>query len=250
VELHTNLNANAQPGDTFSSPITVYDTLGGSHVLTFTYTNTGTSAWSYQITVPAADVGQTGAAVSVATGSLTFDTSGQLTSPSADVTGIQIKNFADGAADLSFDWKLFDGGSTLTQLAAQSNTSATSQDGNSSGSLLNFSIGSDGLITGAFSNGRTSVLGQLAVASFANPQGLSRIGNNDFTSTLSSGQAAIGTPGTSGRGTLAGGALELSNVDIAKEFSKLIVAQRSFEANARTVTTFDQITQDTIDLKR
>lgn len=250
VETHTNLNANAQVGDTFSSPITVYDTLGGSHVLTFTYTNTGTSAWTYKITIPAADVGATGAPVSVSNGTLAFDTSGQLTTPSANVTGIPITGFADGAANLSFTWKLFDGGSTLTQLAAQSNTSATTQDGNSSGTLLNFSIGSDGLITGAFSNGRTSLLGQVAVASFANPQGLSRVGGNDFTSTLASGQAAIGTPGTSGRGTLAGGALELSNVDIAQEFSKLIVAQRSFEANARTVTTFDQITQDTIDLKR
>ena len=250
VEIHSNLDANANVGDTFSSPITVYDTLGGGHVLTFTYTKTGTSAWNYQITIPAADVGQTGNPVSVGNGSLAFDTSGQLTTPSSDVTGIPITGLANGAANLTFSWKLFDGGSTLTQLSTPSNTSATTQDGNSSGSLVNFSIGSDGLVSGAFSNGRTAVLGQVAVASFANPQGLSRDGHNDFDATLASGQAAIGAPGNGGRGTLAGGALELSNVDIAQEFSKLIVAQRSFQANARTVTTFDEITQDTINLKR
>jgi len=106
------------------------------------------------------------------------------------------------------------------------------------------------MITGTFSNGKTAVMGQLVLANFANTQGLVRSGQNDFTATLSSGQAVIGSPGTGGRGTLSGGALELSNVDIAKEFASLIVAQRGFQANARAVTTFDEITQDTINLKR
>ena len=115
---------------------------------------------------------------------------------------------------------------------------------------MKFNIGSDGTITGAFSNGKTAILGQLATATFANNQGLLRTGNNGYSETLASGQAVVGAPGTSGRGTLSGGALELSNVDIAKEFAALIVAQRSFQANARVVTTFDQITQDTINLKQ
>ena len=116
--------------------------------------------------------------------------------------------------------------------------------------MTKFAIGSDGMITGTFSKGKTAVMGQLVLANFANTQGLVRSGQNDFTATLSSGQAVIGSPGTGGRGTLSGGALELSNVDIAKEFASLIVAQRGFQANARAVTTFDEITQDTINLKR
>jgi flagellar hook protein FlgE len=116
--------------------------------------------------------------------------------------------------------------------------------------LQKFVIGSDGMVTGVFDNGRTAVLGQLALATFANQQGLMRQGQNSFQETLASGQAVVGAPGTGGRGTLADGALELSNVDISKEFAAMIVAQRGFQANARAVTTYDEITQDSIKLKR
>ena len=115
---------------------------------------------------------------------------------------------------------------------------------------MNFTINSDGTITGSFSNGKTQTLGQVALATFSNDEGLQREGNTDFSPTLASGQAVVGAPGTGGRGTLSGGALELSNVDIATEFANLIVAQRGFEADAKAVTTFDQITQDTIALKQ
>src|SRR5581483_7384612 len=113
-----------------------------------------------------------------------------------------------------------------------------------------FSIGSDGTITGSFSNGKTQALGQLALATFSNNDGLQLDGDTDFSPTLASGQAVVGVPGAGGRGTVSGGALEMSNVDIATEFSNLIVAQRGFEADAKAVTTFDQITQDTIALKQ
>jgi flagellar hook protein FlgE len=251
VQMRTNLDASSQASDTFPATITVYDSLGGEHVLTFNFTKSGSNAWNYAITIPAADLGQTGNPVSVKTGALQFDSNGNLTTPAADVSGITISGFADGASNLSFTWKLYDGtAGLLTQVASASSTSSTQQDGSGSGALSDFSIGSDGMITGTFSNGKTQVLGQLALATFANVQGLLRTGQNCFSSTLASGQAVIGAPGTGGRGTLAGGALELSNVDIAKEFSALIVAQRGFEANARAITTFDEITQDTINLKR
>jgi flagellar hook protein FlgE len=123
------------------------------------------------------------------------------------------------------------------------------QDGYGSGALNDYTIGSDGTIMGSFSNGRTAALGQIALANFANTQGLERVGNNDFSATLASGAAVVGAPGTSGLGTVSGGSLELSNVDIATQFSALIVAQRDYEANARTITTFDQVMQDTINLK-
>jgi len=111
-------------------------------------------------------------------------------------------------------------------------------------------IGSDGVIEGTFSNNKSMALGRLVLANFPNLQGLVREGNNLYKPSLASGAPAIGAPGTGGRGSLSGGALELSNVDIANEFSRLIVAQRGFEANARTITTFDEIMQDTINLKR
>jgi len=250
VQLTTNLNASANVGDTFSTPVTVYDSLGASHVLTFNFTNTGAGAWSYNVTIPAADVGMAGNPVTVTAGNLGFNSSGNLTMPATNVTGT-VTGLADGAANLNFTWQLYNNGAgLLTQVAAPSSTSSTNQNGAGSGSLVDFSIGSDGTITGSFSNGKTQALGQLALASFANDQGLQLDGNTDFSPTLASGQAVIGAPGTGGRGTLSGGALELSNVDIATEFSNLIVAQRGFEADAKAVTTFDQITQDTIALKQ
>ena len=256
VQLTTNLNAAAQAGDAFSTPITVYDSLGASHVLTVTYTNTGPGAWNYAITIPAADVGGTGNPVVVNSGALAFDSYGNLTTPAADVTGITIgppntAALADGAAPLTFTWQLYaNAAALLTQVAAPSSTSSAHQNGSGSGSLVSFSIGSDGIITGSFSNGKTQALGQVALATFANNDGLQLQGNTDFAPTLASGQAVVGAPGAGGRGTLSGGALELSNVDIATEFANLIVAQRGFEANAKAVTTFDQITQDTIALKQ
>jgi flagellar hook protein FlgE len=185
------------------------------------------------------------------TGTLAFDGNGALTSPTADITPINITGFVDGAKDSAFTWKLFDSAKNglLTQMAATSSTASTSQDGGSSGALDKFTIGSDGTITGAFSNGKTAVLGQIALASFSDEQGLTRTGSNDFSPTLASGQPVVGSPGNGGRGTLSGGALEQSNVDIAQEFASLIIAQRGYEANARCVTTFDQVAQDTIALK-
>jgi flagellar hook protein FlgE len=251
LQIRANLDATAQSGSGFPATVTVYDSLGASHVLTFNFTKTGSNAWNYSITIPAADVGGAGAPTVIGTGNLVFDASGNLTMPAANVTGLSITGLADGAANLNFTWNLYDNGAgLLTQMAAASSTSSTQQNGTSSGSLQKFAIGSDGMVTGNFSNGKTAILGQLVLATFANQQGLLRTGQNGFQATLASGQAVVGAPGTGGRGTLSGGALELSNVDISKEFASMIVAQRGFQANARAVTTFDEITQETINLKR
>jgi flagellar hook protein FlgE len=192
-----------------------------------------------------------GTASTIGTTILAFDSNGKLTSPTGNVSGITASGLADGAASLNLQWNLFDGNKAplISQLAAASTTSSTLQNGYGSGSLTDYNINSDGIIMGSFSNGRTAALGQIALANFANGQGLQREGENNFSSTLASGAPVIGVPGAGGRGTVSGGSLELSNVDIAKEFSSLIVAQRGYEANARTITTFDQIMQDTINLK-
>lgn len=251
LQIRANLDATAQSGSSFPATVTVYDSLGASHVLTFSFTKTGSNAWNYSITIPAAEVGGAGAPTVIGTGNLVFDASGNLTTPAANVTGLGITGLADGAANLNFTWNLYDNGAgLLTQVAATSSTSSTQQNGTGSGSLQKFAIGSDGMVTGNFSNGKTAILGQLVLGTFANQQGLLRTGQNGFQATLASGEAVVGAPGTGGRGTLSGGALELSNVDIAKEFASMIVAQRGFQANARAVTTFDEITQETINLKR
>ena len=251
VQMTTNLNADATAKDSFTTPITVNDSLGGSHVLKFQFAKTGAGTWTYSITIPAADVGKTGADVVVQSGALAFDSAGKLTSPTASLSGITISGFADGAANLLFNWNLYDATGTglLTQQSSASNTSSTSQNGFGSGDLTDFSIGSDGLIQGTFSNGKTMVLGQLALANFGNEQGLRRDGHNNYSATLASGSSVIGVPGSGGRGTLTGGALEASNVDIATEFSAMITAERDYQANARAITTFDEIAQETINLK-
>jgi flagellar hook protein FlgE len=138
---------------------------------------------------------------------------------------------------------------TLTQVAQPSATSGTVQNGYGSGTLQKFTIDSDGIVQGSFSNGQTQAIAQIALANFANNQGLQRLGGNAYASTLASGAAVVGTANTGGRGAISGGGLELSNVDISQEFTQLIVTQRGFQANARVVTTFDQITQETINLK-
>ncbi|HUO25933.1 MAG TPA: flagellar hook protein FlgE [Candidatus Aquilonibacter sp.] len=250
AQLSLNLDSGTAAAGTFSTPLTVYDSLGAAHVLTFTFTNTGPGAWNYSITIPAADVGQTGNPVTVKTGTLTFNGSGQLTAPTGNVTGINVAGLADGANTLTFNWDLYDanGNGLLTQEAAASSTSSTQQDGYPSGSLSSYTINSDGTIEGTFSNGQTQALGQILLANFPNEEGLVRNGKNEFLSSLASGAPIIGAPGTGGRGTLSGGSLEQSNVDISTQFAQLILAQSGYEANAKVVTTLDTVTQATINL--
>ena len=252
LQMTTNLDAGAATGSLFSTPLSVYDSLGVSHILTFQFTKTGPNNWSYNATIPAAELGGTGPAVSVATGNITFDGNGKLTSPAAAITGITVAGLADGASDINLTWNLYDKNNNplLTQVASASTTATTFQDGYATGTLLNFNVGSDGVISGTFTNGKTSPVAQITLARFANQQGLQREGSNNYIASLASGDAVVGIPGDGGRGKLTGGALEQSNVDIATEFSKMIVAQRGFQANAKVVTTFDEITQDTINLRR
>jgi len=310
VQLTTNLDAATLSGDApLSTPVTVYDSLGTAHVLTFNFSKVAAGSWNCSITIPNADltpapawaastpysVGQTispspanghsyqctvagtsgatppgswptdgstftdgtvtwqdmGTQTALSTVALAFDSSGKLITPSGNVGGITASGLADGAANLTFQWNLYNaaGLPLLTQVAGPSTTASTLQDGYGSGTLTDYSIGSDGTIMGDFSNGRTAALGQLALANFANTQGLARVGDSNFSATLASGAAVVGAPGTGGLGTVSGGSLELSNVDIATEFSALIVAQRDYEANARTITTFDRVMEDTINLK-
>ncbi len=135
-------------------------------------------------------------------------------------------------------------------MAATSAASSTLQNGYPSGTLSSYSIDNTGTIQGSFTNGQTVAIAQIALATFSNLQGLQRNGSNEFLPSLSSGVANIGVANSAGRGSITGGSLEESNADIATEFSQLILAERGYEANAKAITTFDQVTQDAINLKQ
>ena len=247
--LTANLNAGATTGTTFSTPVQVYDSLGQTHQLTMSFTKTAANTWSYTASLPAGDY--TGAAANT-TGTLTFDSSGNLVSPTGTLAGISFPGLPNGASDLSFNWNLDDasGNPTISQTTAASAGSASNQDGFTSGVYTGFGVDSSGIITATYSNDQSQVVGQVAVATVANDQGLVVTGNNNYMTTAASGQANIGVAGTGSRGTITDSALELSNVDISSEFADLIVAQRAFEANSKTVTTFDTVTQDTLSMIR
>jgi flagellar hook protein FlgE len=164
---------------------------------------------------------------------------------------IGFAGLTDGARDLGFTWNLYSGANpTITQATAASSNGPQFQDGFASGTYQSFTVDSDGVITAAFSNGHKSVVGQVAVARVTNMQGLVMTGHNNFATTAASGVASIGVAGTGGRATIEDSALEQSNVDISTEFADLIVAQRSFEANSKTITAFDSVTQATIGMIR
>jgi flagellar hook protein FlgE len=255
VEMNLNAAATvysaADTSSDFSTPVTVYDSQGNSHVVTLDFQKTGENAWNYNVSVPGADVGSTNASVSVATGSLTFDSNGELDVSNTSPVTITIPGLSDGASDLSLSWNLFNGAaSEITQFAQPSAQSATSQNGSAAAELVNVGLANGGTVLAQYSNGNQVTVGQVAVASIRNPSTLIAMGNNNFQLSSLTASPSIGTPGTGGRGDITGGSLEASTVDIATEFTNLIIYQRSYEANARMVTTLDQLSQDTIALKQ
>ena len=246
-----NLNAGAVVGTTYPASVTTYDSLGQTHLATVTFTKTAANTWSYSAAIPAADY--TGTATNT-TGTLTFNSSGELVTPAANVAGITFPTLTDGAANLTFNLNLYPAtvgsASTITQSTAPSQTNANAQDGFASGIYQQFSVDPYGVLSASFSNGQIEAVGQVAVATVADPQALVITGDNNYINTNSSGQVIDGVASTGSRGTITDDSLELSNVDISTEFANLIVAQRAFEANAKTVTTFDTVTQDTIAIIR
>lgn len=257
VSASMNLDASATVGAsdaTFSTPVTVYDSLGTSHVLTLTFTETSGGTWNYSVSIPGQDLtsGTAGTPTVLTTGTLTFDQNGNLLTPPASAGPIAVTatGLSDGAADLNLNWNLYDsnGNPLITQFAQNSAVSSVTQNGQAAANLVNVGIGNGGQILANYSNGQQAVVGQLALASIVNPSSLVAVGNNNYQASSLTAQPAIGVPDTGGRGQIEGGELESSNVDIATEFTNLIVYQRSYEANAKVVNTADQLSQDTINL--
>lgn len=240
------------PPGTFSTSMEVYDSLGRSHVVSVQFTKTATAnQWDYAMTVPDSDL-QTPPFTPV-TGSITFDAQGRVTTPTAadPMPVIALTGLADGAADMSITWNLYDGATPrLTQFAQPSAVAANSQDGAPAAQLIRVGIGDGGKILAQYSNGQQVSVGQLAMTSIRNPESMIAVGNNNFQVSARTALPAVGLPGTGGRGQIMGGAVEFSTVDIAREFTNLIVLQRGYQANARVVTAVDEISQETINLKR
>ena len=259
MSIDMNLNAAATvggPDATFTTPITVYDSLGDSHVLTMTFTETAANTWTYAVTIPGADVtaGTAGTpyAIPSATGTLTFDSSGNLLTPAttANPIAIKITGLTDKAADMTVNWSVYnpDGTPNITQFATPTAVATETQDGQAAAQLTHISMSNGGEILAQFSNGQQLAVAQLALASIRNPNSMTSVGDNNFEVSAQTAIPAVGTPNTGGRGNILAGSLESSTVDIAQEFTNLITFQRSYEASAKVITTTDTLTQDTINL--
>ena len=215
----SNLNAGAAVGTTYPTSVTIYDSLGQTHLATVTFTKTAANTWGYSIGIPGSDY--TGTAANT-TGSLTFNSSGQLTAPTGNVPGVTFPGMADGAADLNFSFALYNGAGTptITQTIAASQTNASPQDGFPSGIYQGFSVDASGTMTAQFSNGQSETVGQVAVATVANPEALTVVGSNNYLTTAASGQIIAGVAGTGSRGTItdsAPGAVERGHLDRVRE---------------------------------
>jgi flagellar hook protein FlgE len=251
----TNLQAGSAAGTTFSTPVAVVDSLGETQNLTITYTAGATpNTWNYTVTLPGSATGGT-AATTLTSGTMTFDSSGNLqsTTPASTggvIGGLDITGLADGAAPMSLSWNLNNaaGAPMVTQQDSASATTATDVNGYTSGTLTGFSVLANGTVEGTFSNNQTMALGQVAVANFANPEGLTQGSNGTFQASVASGSAVVGEAGVGGNGSITGDAVEQSNVNLSTEFANMIVAQQSYEANAKALTTLNQVSQATIQM--
>ena len=253
----SNLDNTAAVGSTFTASLQLFDSVGAPHVATITYTNTAPGAWDFTITVPGQDVtgGTPGTPSTIATGSVGFDANGALATvngaPAADVT-ITGPAWSNGAAPTNITWDLVDpnGVGMLTGFAATSATSSIAQNGSPSATIDGISINSAGELVATLGAGNAVIVAQLALANFNNPQGLMKLGSNLYGESAAAGQPNVGAAGTGGRGTLIGASLEQSNVDIATEFTQMILAQRGYQASSKSITVADELLVDTLNLKR
>jgi flagellar hook protein FlgE len=246
-----NLDYSVADGSNFVSTFNVLDSVGATHTMTMTFTKNFAGApgrWDWAVSE--ADTAITG--LTTATGSVVFNTSGGIASGASQAVGLV---YGAGAGvttpqSITLDFGTASNTNPVTGVASPSTVTLSSQDGVQSGTLQSFAIGLDGAITAFYSNGKSLTVDTVQLASFANSAGLIKIGSNQFRESATSGTAAIGNPGTGGRGTLVAGALEMSNTDLAQEFSSMIIAERGFQANARTISTANSMLEELVNLKR
>jgi flagellar hook protein FlgE len=279
----TDFQLSDPPGTSnFSTSMTVFDSLGNSHLLTTYFTRIGDNTWNYNVAASVNDVvtanydssniDTTLGIVRVGSGTVTFNTNGTLDRESTIVhydTGTPAGTSGTTAGELQIDFTgatpdqlivmnygtsvTTDGGAGLdgtTQFGSTSALVQLTQDGFAAGTLQAFSVDSNGTISGRFSNGQLRTLAQVVLARFPDPIGLTRTGKNTFAQSGTSGQPVTGTPDSAGLGRVLSNSLELSNVDLGESFIEMIAAQRGFQANSRVITTSDEILQELVNLKR
>ncbi len=240
----------------FSTQITVYDSQGDAHELTAYFVKTADNTWEVHYVYE--DPANPGQLLDAGTQTLTFGTSGELVDDgSATPISFNFGTAVVSPQDITFNYGTGTGetppGTGLdgtTQFASEFAVLNLSQDGYPAGSLQNVNIEQDGTITGIFTNGQTRVIGQVALAKFAAPTELTKLGGNLYAESFNSGQPIIGPASTGGLGRVLSNTLELSNVDLAEEFIRMITAQRGFQANSRIITTSDELLQELVNLKR
>lgn len=254
VSYSGNLNSNSLSTDTWSTTVKIYDAQGNASDLTLTFKNhqsytsatapaaapNAVSSFDWTATIGSTTVGQ-----SSGTGNspVYFDSTGTIQTTGSTGT---IAVPAPGGTTNTVTVDL----GKLNSVAQSSSVGASSQNGFAAGSLTSYSIGSDGVIAGSFSNGLNRKIGQIALSTFTNPNGLTKSGSNLYAVSQNSGAASAGTPSDQGKGAISAGYLEQSNVDMSTELTSLIVAQRAFQANTKIITTVDEMLQDLVNIKR
>ena len=248
-----NLNSDAAVGDTFTSSITAFDSLGSEAVMDVNFTRTATG-WDWDVAVSHDNP----LAASASTGSIVFDASGNL-DPAASVPAnanptIVLTGIDPATTPMTMNWNYLDAAGasdgSITGYSSESSKTAQTQDGYPSGSLQSVSVDEDGYFTGIYSNGSMIPFAQLALADFASYSGLAKQGGNLYAESLASGQALIGPPNSAGMGSVAPSTLEMSNVDLGTEFVEMITTQRAFQANSKVITTSDEILAELLNIKR
>lgn len=251
VNLGGNLRAGAPEGATSQTSITVYDAQGGTHELTVQFTrNASDNTWDYEVTITGAD---DAVALSGNSGQVVFDTNGTLLSVSPAAPNVFTygpEGFNGQTQEIEIDFGTIGSLDGLSQFGAPSTAVLREQDGYAMGDLERISIDQTGTITGAYSNGTTLTLAQIALADFNNPTGLIRSGHNMYAVSPNSGAAVLGFAGEGSQSIINSGALEMSNVDLAQELTNMITAQRGFQSNARVITASDEMLQELVNLKR
>lgn len=241
---------NQHTSSIHSTKVDIYDSLGNPHTIEVAFEKIGANEWRWRAWLPS----EAGIQLSNNTGTIQFSSDGKLVAGGTATVDLGFSLLGAEDATVKFDFSGESFGKSpidgVTQFGSSFTTKAYYQDGYPMGVLQDFSIASDGVIVGVYSNGRTNALYSTSLAVFSNPSGLEKIGMTAFVPTANSGLPQLVVPGEGGAGTLAGGNLEMANVDLAEEFTRLIIAQRGFQASARVITTSDQVLDELINLKR
>jgi flagellar hook protein FlgE len=253
--LGANLDAATSAATTFTSPITIFNSVGNQVTLSAQFTkDANANQWTYAIST------SEGTVTSGASGSVTFDTSGQLSLVRGAAVAdqsivIDFSSASTPAATQTLSWDLANAAGTatngkLTGFAAESNNNSLVQDGFTTGTLTGLAVSDKGVIEGLFNNGQSDDLYQVTLADFLAPSGLNREGANLFSQSEESGQEVLGLARTGGFGAIVGQSLELSNVDLAEQFITMIQTQQAFQASSRIITTIDDLLTESVNLVR